>query len=427
MTSLPLPPTVKGWCPGALRPMESGDGLLVRLRVTGGVLARDRFLAVAELARTFGNGLIDLSQRANLQIRGVAVPDLLGLQDALGRLGLLDADADAEAVRNVIGPPLAGLDRTAKIDGRVIVKALETRLARDGRLHGLPDKFGFLVDDGGAVPLSGAAADVRLLGTDSGVALLLGGSEREAMPLGVVAEADAVDAAIAAALAFLDLRNSVVPTARRMKDLVGRIDRATFLAAMEAAAGRHISFAGEDDPASQAVRPGLSLGSSHGFLAIGAPFGRFTADQMTAMGTAALDEVRLTPFRAVLLPGRGPDALEALRTAGLVVDDADPRRSVVACAGAPDCPSGQVETRAFATALAPLVIGHEGDDGIALHVSGCAKGCARPQAAAAVLVGRNGRYDLVLNGRASDPPQLCGLDRAGARDALRTLLERTPQ
>jgi precorrin-3B synthase len=45
-----------------------------------------------------------------------------------------------------------------------------------------------------------------------------------------------------------------------------------------------------------------------------------------------------------------------------------------------------------------------------LHVSGCAKGCAHAQAAAVTLVGREGRYDLVLDGRAGDRPILAGLD-----------------
>jgi precorrin-3B synthase len=101
-----------GWCPGALRPMESGDGWLVRLRLTAGVLSLDRARAIAALARRHGNGLIDLSSRANLQLRGVTEASLALLTAELDALGLLDADADAEAVRNVVVSPLAGLWRS---------------------------------------------------------------------------------------------------------------------------------------------------------------------------------------------------------------------------------------------------------------------------------------------------------------------------
>ena len=31
---------IKGWCPGALRPMQSGDGLVVRIRPPTGRLTR---------------------------------------------------------------------------------------------------------------------------------------------------------------------------------------------------------------------------------------------------------------------------------------------------------------------------------------------------------------------------------------------------
>ena len=33
------PVAAKGWCPGALRPMESGDGLIARIRPRGGRLS----------------------------------------------------------------------------------------------------------------------------------------------------------------------------------------------------------------------------------------------------------------------------------------------------------------------------------------------------------------------------------------------------
>jgi precorrin-3B synthase len=52
------PSLVKGWCPGALRPMESGDGLLVRLRITGGIISAAKARIIAEAAMQHGNGSI---------------------------------------------------------------------------------------------------------------------------------------------------------------------------------------------------------------------------------------------------------------------------------------------------------------------------------------------------------------------------------
>ena len=70
-TAIAGTPQVKGWCPGALRPMLSGDGLVVRVRPHGGRLSRVQAAGIAALAAQHGNGLLDLTSRANLQIRGV--------------------------------------------------------------------------------------------------------------------------------------------------------------------------------------------------------------------------------------------------------------------------------------------------------------------------------------------------------------------
>lgn len=65
-------PVIRGWCPGALRPMESGDGLVVRVRPPGGRLTAAQGRALAAAARIHGNGLIDLTARASLQLRGAS-------------------------------------------------------------------------------------------------------------------------------------------------------------------------------------------------------------------------------------------------------------------------------------------------------------------------------------------------------------------
>ena len=90
---------IKGWCPSALRPMASGDGLVVRLRPRGGRLSSARASHIAELSSRYGNGLIDLTGRANLQIRGVVAESHEALIEALARLGLVDAAVIATAER----------------------------------------------------------------------------------------------------------------------------------------------------------------------------------------------------------------------------------------------------------------------------------------------------------------------------------------
>jgi precorrin-3B synthase len=81
---------------------------------------------------------------------------------------------------------------------------------------------------------------------------------------------------------------------------------------------------------------------------------------------------------------------------GLIVDENDPLLRIDACPGAPACRSASVDTRRTARRLAAA--GFAGT----LHVSGCAKGCARSTPADLTLVGEGGRYGVVRSGTARD-------------------------
>ncbi|GGH10511.1 precorrin-3B synthase [Alsobacter metallidurans] len=427
----------RGWCPGALRPMRTGDGLLVRLRITGGIVPARLARAIADCARTFGSGAIDLSAKANLQLRGVRDDTLEPLTARLAELGVLDMDADAEAVRNVVSSPLAGLDPSAVLDVRPIVAALERRLSGDGALHALPAKFGFLVDDGGRFGPRDVSVDVRFeaIATAGGpeFRVRLGGSGEKAATSGACAPEAVPDLAAAIASTFIALREERGPEApRRMRGMLAGVGLETF--ARVSGASRAVQGASSSRlPAPQPLGR-HDLGPGVTVFGVGAPFGRWSADDLDTLADWSerfgVAELRLTPWRAIVIPVRAPSrtdaatqtgapaaALAALAGSRFIIDPADPRLAVVACPGAPDCLNATTRTRDDASALADvarrLVPG-----GVTLHVSGCPKGCAHPDATAVALVGRDGLYDLVQRGRAGDAPAAIGLNVAQARAAL---------
>ncbi|NLH80924.1 MAG: precorrin-3B synthase [Phyllobacteriaceae bacterium] len=427
----PDPALVRGWCPGALRPMETGDGFLVRVRLPSGRLSAELAGELADLSRRYGNELIDLSQRANLQLRGVELENIAPLQERLAALGLVDRDEATEAVKNIVASPLSGLDPTAAIDGRALVEALETRLVEDTTLHALPAKFGFVVDEGGRLALDDVAVDVRLRGlpTADGPRVLIEIATAPAhwQPIAVEALDDVVDRAAALARAVITLRAGSADAPRRMWEIV----KTAGLAAVFHAAGFGEKTA--EIPTLPRARGAEAVLGDHthapgAFLGLGAPFGRFTADQLALLGDLAgeraIGEIRLTPWRAVLIPGVKPEKMPRIRpwiAAGrFVFSPEDPRLAVVCCSGSSGCRSASVPAREDGETLAP-VARRLTRSGLTLHVSGCEKGCAHPGPALFTLTGRDGRYDLVRAGRPWDEPWMTGLTLEEAASALSDL------
>ncbi|WP_033922777.1 cobalamin biosynthesis protein CobG [Sphingomonas sp. 37zxx] len=355
---------VRGWCPTAYRPMAAGDGLLVRVRPRLGRLTRAQALGLCEAAAAHGNGQIDLTNRASLQIRGVRDGDWPALIASLCALDLVDADPAIEARRALLcAPGWQDSDDTHRI-----AIELTKRLAD---LPALPGKFGFAIDAGEARVLYNDPADIRIERGEAGGVIL----RADGRATGVaVSTADAVNKAIALAHWFVASGGVTA----------GRMTRHPVSLPRWADQGDHPA------PASPTDLAGAQLGPVHGM-----PFGRIDADALAQLvqPTSAV-AIRVTPWRRLIVEGGAlPDTTEP---AAIRAD---------ACVGAPACPQASVSTRAIARRLAPYVDGH-------LHVSGCAKGCARALPAAVVLTGRDGRFDLAFDAKAGAPPALAGLDEA---------------
>ena len=386
---------VKGWCPGVLRPMQSGDGLIARVRPWAGAFGLAEATALADAAERFGNGHIDLTRRANLQIRGLSDASLPGLQDVVEKLGLVDRDARTEATRNIMVAPLAGIDPVEKIDVRLLARVLEDGLATDTALHDLPSKFGFLVDGGGSVSIAGERADISLRVVGQAVSLGLDTHSGTAW-IGKASPDDAAKAALAAARAFLGVRHQQ----RRLRDL-GDKDLAQLRSVL---ATMLDPINGDMSVASSRPLGVLLLGASRTAVGVAAAFGRLEARQFRSLiaivAEAGAADIRLSPWRSLYVGACDIAAahrmVEAARDIGLIVAANDPILRIDACPGAPACRSGSVDTRRTARRLAGLSF--EGT----IHVSGCAKGCARSAPADLVLVGEQGRYGVIRNGTTRD-------------------------
>jgi precorrin-3B synthase len=410
-------PQVRGWCPGAFAPMESNDGLLMRAKVIGSRITAEQLAEVAAIAADCGNGLVDLSQRAQLQLRGVTQATLPDALQRLDAIGLLPRDADAERVTNIVASPLAGLDPTAAFDANALARDLAQALIAEDALRALPAKFLFAIDDGGMLSVHDLEADIHVEASNANVAVSIAGAKDRAV---LIPLDDAIPTASRLARAFVALRNGDFEL-RRMSRLVGAIGaHAVFAAAgVRATPGSRFS-----PPAGPCL--GAQAFNGLAFAGVGAPSGRWRAEEIATLATLAQTdgrgELRLTPWRAFLVPTVSPDAarriVHAAQALDLIVSAADPRLAVVACPGAPECPQAQGETRAHLARLAPLAQKLAGSDGVGLHISGCAKGCARPGRTAATLVARGDLFDFVENGAAADKPRLEGLTLDAVDSAL---------
>jgi precorrin-3B synthase len=159
-------------CPGALRLAQAADGYLARVRLPGGFVTGEQLRALADLATGLGDGRVELTSRANVQLRALPADAAEPLTAALTRAGLLPS-LDHDRVRNVLASPLAGLDGLGGLGGgrdlSAIVAVLDAALCARPRLAELSGRFLFAIDDGRG-DVAGLGGDVvAVIGADNTV------------------------------------------------------------------------------------------------------------------------------------------------------------------------------------------------------------------------------------------------------------------
>jgi precorrin-3B synthase len=404
MTALaPVLPHRRGACPGLSAPMTTGDGLLVRLLPIG-TIALDAFAGLCVAARQHGNGIIEVTSRGSIQIRGLSAASAPRFAAAVAALGIAAGDGIPVLIN-----PLAGLDAQDIIDAGALAADLRLALARNSLTQRLAAKVSVAIDGGGALNLDRLAADVRLRAEvlHNGIVIRIGvgGDHGTASDLGVVSPSDGI-AAVTRLLEILAQRGS----SARARDVCAAEGIAVFRSAVE-------------DLLVVSAPPGLRGNERQEPIGLhrlrdgtfaygtGLAFGHADATSLQRLSDAAeaarAGGMRVAPGRALMVIGLTRQTAVSFAAAaealGFIVHADDPRRRVIACAGAPICASANIAARTLAPQIAAAAAPHlEGS--FKIHISGCAKGCAHPAPAALTIVGTASGCALIANGATRDTP-----------------------
>jgi precorrin-3B synthase len=400
----------RGACPGLSTPMQTGDGLLARLTPVG-TITLDAMAGLAAAALQHGNRILEITSRGSIQVRGLTPDSAPAFADAVAALGIPAQDGVP-----VIADPLAGLDPREVINAGGLATELRAALAGQSFGQRLAPKISVAIDGGGRLHLDALPADIRLRGfaTPDGARLQVsvGGVAASATPLGTIAPADAIDTVM-----------------RLLREIASHGPDARARDAIRAAP-------------TDAAAPARDLADPIGLhrlrrnkmaVGLGFPFGHtdttLLKSLLRAAREAAATGLRTAPGRALLVVGLTPPDAEvftaAARRLDFITEPRDPRRRVIACAGAPICASGEIEARGLAPEVArhAMALMRRNET---IHISGCAKCCAYQGVATFTAIGRDGACDLFIEGA---PAGSCESWQLGRRlgqivfDRLRKLVD----
>ncbi|WP_411177148.1 precorrin-3B synthase, partial [Pseudomonas sp.] len=392
-------------CPGLLRIVPALDGGICRVKLAGGVITSQQARAIAEAAEHCASGVLELTNRSNLQIRGVLAGQQAELIERLLAAGLGPSNPAADDVRNLLLSPAAGLDPHAVLDTRPLAAALLELLQTTPTLHGMSAKFALQLDGGEALAMLEHPHDIwlsALPGTPARLVFGLAGCPGDP-PLGVVDAEQAVPLIEQLLRLFLDLAGSEYS---RMRQLLAVTPARQLLQRLQ----ERLPFALQAAPLGwqrTSIHPHPALGiypqqqADLCMVAAGARLGRINAAQLRALAALAEQHgdasLRLTPWQGLLLPNipeqSANQLLHALAELGLLTDAQEPLSNLIACTGSAACAKGLADSKVDALLLAKRLRASTARPQV--HLSACPRSCAAAHTAPFTLLASSaGHYQL---------------------------------
>jgi ferredoxin-nitrite reductase len=392
---------------------------MMRIRMPNGFAKSEQLRAIAELSRRLGNGVVDITTRQQMELRGFTLDTVPEIFEKLRGVDLRTLQTGIDNVRNVNGCALAGLTPHELFDASPVVHELDRIIVGskgNPEFTNLPRKFNIIITGCMDNCTHAESQDIALVPAKKagrlGFNVLVGGKMGSggftiAFPLNVFVEPFQAAAVVAELVRiYRDHGPREARSKCRFAFLIEEWGLRRLRAELVARLGHELPFQGRDMRGSaHADHLGVTSQKQAGLMSVGLciPTGRVNPDQLDELARLSdvygNGEIRLATSQDASIPN-----VPAARVAKLLEEPLlkqfSPRpspftRGLVACVGTDYCNLALIETKSRAIALSEALHNKlgSGANPVTIHWSGCPAGCGNHQAADVGLRGFKARID----------------------------------
>jgi ferredoxin-nitrite reductase len=379
------------------------DAFMARLRIPGGFLSTHQLREIARIAQELTSGYVQITTRANFQIRLIQPKDAPEVLRRIQSVGLHTRGAGADNIRNLTANPTAGIDPVELIDVRPFIHELGQIIINDRAFYDLPRKFNIAFDGGGLIGSVEDTNDIGVkavkVGEEVFFRIALGGATGHkafARDIGVIVKPAEINKVVSALVrVFIAKGNRGDRKRARLKHLLEKMSFEEYLAETE----KLLGYALTRSPyhAAQMRWACQELSHSHigdypqkqrglNYVGVAFPVGQVTPKQMIRLAEIAdlygSGEVRLTVWQNLIIPNVADAYVATLKRAiekmGLSTRQSNVASGIIACTGNRYCKYAQADTKLHALELTRyLEKRYELDQPINIHFTGCPHSCAQ--------------------------------------------------
>ncbi|MGV0106545.1 Precorrin-3B synthase [Nostoc sp. DSM 114160] len=403
-------------CPGLFYATPAADGILSRVRIPGGIITSQQCRAIADIAEQYGGGYLDVTNRANLQVREIRTGINAEVLKYLQNMGLGSDNTVVDQIRNIMTSPTAGIDPQELIDTRPFVQGWDDYIAAHPALSRLSAKFSVCFDGGGIIQVGDRLNDIAfaavLLNDNVYFRLSLSVGEKGQPPsdTGILLPPEKC-LPVLAALADVYLAYSHTTSKRRprLRELLNTLGCENYLQEVEQRLPFSLLYTEirkdltPQPPSLQGKGEkyqhiGIHPQRQQGLFYIGVvlPLGRLESRQMRGLADLAAKygsgTLRLTPWQNLLLTDIPQQWVADVQSeiALLELDSSanNIKGGLVACSGKKGCAASATDTKSHALALAEYLKTRVTlDYPVNIHFTGCEKSCAQHSKSDITLLG----------------------------------------